>query len=120
MAGTTDVPVLKNKVRSKPISGQPFASLGCKERRLPKQLGSWCHPSCLRTNRAAAPNSAHRRPYRVRAVLTCGLTTGTANMSPVYVKHSGRLRRLPVQAHYHQRHAPEAQRVGPRRVILVN
>lgn len=124
MAGTTDVPVLKNKVRSKPISGQPFASLGCKERRLPKQLGSWCHPSCLRTIaplrqiRLIDNVIAFGRPYLRADGGHCEHVH--LDGDPVCVKHSGRLRGLPVQAHYHQRHAPEAQRVGPRRVILVN
>lgn len=58
MAGTTDVPVLKTKENGS--RDRHSLPVRCKERRLPKQLGSWCHPSCLRTDRAAVPNSAHR------------------------------------------------------------
>ncbi|WP_352921947.1 NifU family protein [Mesorhizobium sp. M1182] len=47
------------------------------------------------------------RPYLRADGGDCGLVHVDAD--PVYVKLSGGLRRLPVRAHHHQRHTPEAQ-----------
>ncbi|MER8569978.1 MULTISPECIES: hypothetical protein [unclassified Mesorhizobium] len=102
MAGTTDVPVLKNKTRSKPISGPPFAPSRIQRTSPPEAARFLVAPELLADKSRRCAKFGSSVALSRSGVLTCGLTYGHCEHvhidgDPVYVKHSGRLRALPVQ-----------------------
>lgn len=113
MASTTDVPVLKNKARSKPILGQAIASGRMQRTSPPETVRFLVAPELLAVKSRRCAKFGLSITLSRSGVLTCGLTAATANLSmstPIRLLQTvGRLRRLPVRDHHHQPHAPEAQ-----------
>ncbi|MER8516886.1 hypothetical protein NKH47_28745 [Mesorhizobium sp. M1060] len=98
MAGTTDVPVLKNKTRSKPISGPPFAPSRIQRTSPPEAARFLVAPELLADISRRCAKFGSSVAFSRSGVLTCGHCEHVhIDGDPVYVKHSGRLRALPVQ-----------------------
>ncbi|EHH07839.1 (2Fe-2S)-binding protein [Mesorhizobium amorphae] len=114
MASARGVPVLKDKTWSKLISGPPIASGRMQRTSAPGTIQFVARPELLAAKSRPWSKFGLSKSLSRAGVLTCGLTAAAANLScrrrPSLLRQTvGRLSRLPVWAHHHQRHAPEAQ-----------
>lgn len=113
MASARGVPVLKDKTWSKLISGPPIASGRMQRTSAPGTIQFVAGPELLAAK--SRPWSKFGLSKSLSRAAPCprvdggGLRTWPCRRQPGLRQTVGRLSRLPVWAHHHQRHAPEAQ-----------
>ncbi|MCV3211074.1 hypothetical protein OHD62_30890 [Mesorhizobium sp. YC-39] len=113
MASARGVPVIKDKTWSKLISGPPIASGRMQRTSAPGTIQFVAGPELLAAK--SRPWSKFGLSKSLSQAAPCprvdggGLRTWPCRRQPSLRQTVGRLSRLPVWAHHHQRHAPEAQ-----------